>query len=98
MRYQPTSQGMFRGCRFYPKKDEYLEAGVAHGAPISLEVVLPSQESVARAAGEAVRMVLLPHRLNHWLPGAQHFVAEGTDVCKKQGEWLGAACLSFPKW
>lgn len=89
---------MFRVCWFSPKKDGYLEAGVTRGAPVSLEVALPSQEPVARTAGEAARVVLLPHRLHRRLLGPQRFVAEGTDVCKKQGERLGAACLSFPKW
>lgn len=76
----------------------YLEAGVTRGASISLEVALPSQESVTRTAGEAVRVVLLLHCLHRRLLGPQQFVAEGTDVYKKQGEWLGAVCLSFPKW
>lgn len=98
MRHQPMPQEMFQGCRFSLKEDGYLEAGVTHGAPVSLEVALPSQEPVACAAGEAVGVVLLPHRLHHRLPGPQRFVAEGTDVCKKQEERFGAVCLSFPKW
>lgn len=98
MRHQPTPQGMFQGCWFSPKEDGYLEAGVTCGAPISLEVALPSQESVARAAGEAVRVVLFSHRLYRQLLGPQRFVAEGTNVCKKQEERLRAPCLSFPKW
>lgn len=81
-----------------PRKDGYLVAGIARGPPVSLVVALAGQEPVACPAGETVSVVLLPHRLHRWLPGSHHFVAEGTDVCRKKGEGLGAMCLSFPNW
>lgn len=58
-----------------------LVAGLAEGSPILLEEELPSQLVVARAAGEALGMVLPIHGLHSQLLGGHTLVAEGTDVC-----------------
>lgn len=46
---------------------------------------------MAGPAGEAVGVVLLPHRLHRRLLGPHRFVAEGADVCGKKGEGISAS-------
>lgn len=70
-----------------------LVAGIADGAAIPLVVALSGQASLAGAAGEAVSVVLLPHRLHRRLPWAHGFVAEGADVCG-MGAGHGAALVT----
>lgn len=63
----------------------YLVAGVAYWTAVSLVVALARQPAVADAAGEAVRVVLLPHGLDGRCPGGYGFVAKGADICKEGG-------------
>lgn len=67
-----------------PAEDGYLVADVTRGASVFLVVALAGQQPVARPAGEAVGVVLLPHRLHRGLPRPHRFVAEGADVCGKK--------------
>lgn len=58
----------------------HLVAQFAEGPPILLVEVLPSQMAVARAAREAVNVVLPLHGFHGQLSGGYSLVAEGTDV------------------
>lgn len=58
-----------------------LVAQFAEGPPILLVEFLPSQMAVARAAREAVDVVLPLHGFHGQLSGGYSLVAEGTDVC-----------------
>lgn len=58
-----------------------LVAGLAEGPPILLVEALSGQLAAARAAGEALGVVLPLHGFHGQLLGGHGLVAEGTDVC-----------------